>query len=55
MVCVNECHLIAKTLSENILIQVSVVSASFSVTAAGVSLPPHDAMGLEHVLMEVMR
>ena len=40
---------------ENILIQVSVVLASFSVTVAGVSLPPYDAMELEHAPMEVMR
>ena len=37
------------------LVQVSAVSASFGVTMAGVSLPPHDAMGLQHALMEVMR
>ena len=46
---------ISLKLSENILIQISVVSASFGVTLAGVSVPPHDATGLENALMEVMR
>ena len=52
--CVNDI-VISPKLSENILIQVSAVSASFGVTMAGVFPPPQDAMGLGHALMEVMR